>query len=205
MLGDPFEIFYRIPALLVGITVHEYAHGRVSDALGDPTPRWSGRLSLNPIHHLDLVGSLMILLVGFGWAKPVPVNPNYYRNPRRDMMLVGLAGPLTNFATAILAGRLGSLLLGGVAGGAFLPFIEWIVLINVALGIFNLLPIPPLDGSKVLAYFVPARSLPAYWQLERYGMLILLVVVFVFGGLLWGMLEPIFRLMLALAGLRGIY
>lgn len=208
MLGNPLILLYRIPALLVAITVHEYAHGRVSEAFGDPTPRWSGRLSLNPIRHLDMLGSLMILLVGFGWAKPVPVNPNYYKNPRRDMALVGLAGPITNFVTAIILGRLGFFFLTGPLGSSDLApilgdFLIWIVLINIALGLFNLVPIPPLDGSKVLAYFVPDRLLPAYWQLEKYGILILLLVLFVSGNILWQILTPLMRFVLGVAGLGG--
>lgn len=201
MLFNPLDIIYRIPALLIAITVHEYAHGRVSQALGDPTPGRSGRLSLNPIHHLDPIGSLMILLVGFGWAKPVPVNPNYYKNPRLGMAIVGLAGPVSNFVSAIVLGRLGSFFINAPFGSMIEPFLFWLVAINVILGVFNLIPIPPLDGSKLLAYFIPERSLNAYWQFERYGILVLVAVLFFFGTAMWSVLTPVVNFILGATGL----
>lgn len=210
LFNNLYELLFIIPAFLVAITVHEYAHGRASTALGDPTPKMSGRLSLNPLKHLDFLGTLMILLVGFGWAKPVPVNPNYYRNPRRGMALVGLAGPFTNFATAIIVGRLGSFVLGFFTGGGLIPlllvtFFEMTVIINVILGSFNLVPIPPLDGSKVLAYFIPDHMLRTYWKIEQYGILILLMVLFFFREGLWRMLGPVANFVLNIAGLPSAF
>jgi len=188
---------FRIVALLVAITVHEFSHGKVADLLGDSTARNSGRLSLNPIRHLDPLGSLMVILVGFGWAKPVPVNPSNFRNPQRDMMYVGLAGPLANFATAFIFGlpiRMGLFPHQTILSGV----IETIVWINTALGVFNLLPIPPLDGSNVLAAFLPRRVLPSYWAWERYGILVLFLVIFVFGGVfISGILFPIVNFLLS--------
>jgi Zn-dependent protease len=185
-----FSILFVIPALLIAITVHEYSHGLIADALGDPTPRLSGRLSLNPLHHLDFLGSLMILLVHVGWAKPVPVNPRYFKDPKRDMMLVGIAGPIANFVTAFVFGL--PLRLGLFWGGTYLyDIFHFIVAINVGLGIFNLMPLPPLDGSRILQAFLPAEAQPAYRWLEQYGVLILILVVFVFPGFFTFFFRPI--------------
>lgn len=188
---------FRIVALLVAITVHEFSHGKVADLLGDSTARNSGRLSLNPIRHLDPLGSLMVILVGFGWAKPVPVNSSNFRNPQRDMMYVGLAGPLANFATAFLFGmpiRMGLFPHKTILFGV----IETIVWINTALGVFNLLPIPPLDGSNVLAAFLPRRVLPSYWAWERYGILVLFLIIVVFDGVfISGILVPMVNFLLS--------
>jgi Zn-dependent protease len=170
----------RIPALLLGITVHEFAHGKVADLLGDPTAKLSGRLSFNPIKHLDILGAIMILIFGFGWAKPVPITSRNFRQPERDMMYVGLAGPLANFLTAFLLGRIIKV------SGAYLPALlvsvaEVAVIINIALGIFNLIPIPPMDGSRILAAFMPANWRFSYQQLESYGLIILILLLTVFG------------------------
>lgn len=175
--------------LLLAVTVHEAAHGLVADRLGDPTPRAAGRLTLNPLAHLDPVGTLVFVATRtIGWAKPVPVDPRYFRNPRRDMIWVGLAGPGANFALAAafailcralvaapldpdgwLAARLWEpLALIGVRG----------VTLNLGLGLFNLLPIPPLDGSRLLAGLLPPSAAPALAWVERYGFVLLLVVVF---------------------------
>ena len=188
---------YRIVALLIAITVHEFSHGKVADMLGDPTARKSGRLSLNPIRHLDPIGSLMIILVGFGWAKPVPVNPSNFQNPQRGMLYVGLAGPLANFTTAFLFGlpiKMGLVPHQTVISGVILT----IVWINTALGVFNLLPIPPLDGSNVLAAFLPRSALRTYWAWERYGILILFLLIVVFDGIfISGILFPMVNFLLS--------
>lgn len=170
-------LLYRLIALLTAITIHEYSHGRVADILGDPTPRQTGRLTLNPLAHLDPIGSLMIVLVGFGWAKPVSINPNYFSHPKQDLVYVGLAGPAANFLTAYLFGL--PLKLGLIANAGFLaPVLTVIVWINIALGIFNLVPIPPLDGSKVI---LPLISPKTQVFLERYGIFLLLLLLTVFG------------------------
>jgi Zn-dependent protease len=172
----------RVPALLIGITVHEFAHGKIADLLGDPTAKFSGRLSFNPIKHLDILGAIMILIFGFGWAKPVPITPTNFRQPQRDMMYVGLAGPLANFLTAFLLGKIIRTV------GIFLPSVlvnvgEVAVIINIALGIFNLIPIPPMDGSRILAAFMPPQLRFSYQQLENYGLIILILLLTVFGSI----------------------
>ncbi len=190
---------YAFP-VLVAITFHEVAHGYVADRLGDPTARRAGRLTLNPLAHLDVVGTLVFVLTRMiGWAKPVPVNPAYFRNPRRDMLWVGLAGPAANFllagASAVVFQLLVHGALGGWAGRRFgLPLLLMAqagVYVNLGLGLFNLIPIPPLDGSRILAGVLPARAAASVYRLGRYGFLILLLVVFS-GALDWT-LFPVLR------------
>lgn len=194
-----------VPALL-GIILHEVAHGWVAKRYGDPTAAMLGRLTLNPIPHIDPMGLLVFGLTSlsgafvFGWAKPVPVNPRYFKDPARGMMLVSLAGPLTNFLLAIAFG----LLLAATAHLA--PLQEWQnsnlfrfcvesmragIIINFGLGWLNLMPIPPLDGSKILAYFLPYDLQGRYMELSRYGFVILLVLLFT--GILGKILGPLVR------------
>lgn len=172
-----------MPALIIAITFHEYAHGKVATMLGDPTPRYNGRLTLNPLKHVDPLGLLMLIIVKFGWAKPVPVNPLYFRgNRRRGMLLVALAGPVTNFALAVIAGILWAqflvLNLKGVAWAHHLEFFfQYLLIYNVYLGVFNLLPIPPLDGSKILFNILPPRYTRFLYQIEQYSFLILMLIL----------------------------
>lgn len=176
------DIIYWLPALIIAMSFHEYAHGKVADLLGDPTPRYAGRLTLNPLRHVDPVGLLMLLIVRFGWAKPVPVNPLYFRGDRRrGMFLVSLAGPGMNFALALLAGilRVLTIALSWRWGPAFhaVIFFEYLLIYNVYFGVFNLLPIPPLDGSKILFSLLPDRFSGFLYTLEQYGFLILILVI----------------------------
>lgn len=169
------------PALIVTVTFHEFMHGMVSTWLGDPTPREAGRLTLNPLRHLDPLGSLMILLVHFGWGKPMPINPSYYKNPRRGIVLTSIAGPLTNFAIAFVTGLF-------IRAGHFSPtsligiLLYELAIISIYLGIFNLVPIPPLDGSKVFAAFLPENLLQTYFSLERYGIVIIFLGFYFFNA-----------------------
>lgn len=189
-----------VPALLA-ITVHEVSHGFAADRRGDPTARLLGRLSLNPLRHLDPIGTIALLLVGFGWARPVPVNFGNLVHPRRDMILVALVGPLSNFTLAILSG----LLLNGIAqlppGVATHTMVASILeplalmaafslYINIILGVFNLLPIPPLDGGRVLTGLLPPRQAAALARFEPFGFVLLLVLIF-FTDLWRVVLEPI--------------
>lgn len=180
-----------IPALL-GIILHEVAHGWVAARRGDPTASQLGRLTLNPLPHIDPTGLLVFGLTSltgsfvFGWAKPVPVNPRYFRNPVRDMMLVALAGPMTNFVLAALFAVLLRLFIialppnlwwGDSTYHFVLEMLQAGVMINCGLAWLNMLPLPPLDGSKVLAYFLPPNVAWQYMQAERYGFIILLVLL----------------------------
>ena len=184
--GDPLafvqSLVLKIPALLLAVTLHEVAHGWVADRLGDPTARLAGRLTLNPLPHIDPLGALAFILAGFGWARPVPVNARNLRRPVRDMALVGLAGPVSNFLVAFIA--LALLEVVARNGGA-LPFVavplfgmlRWAYLYNLALGIFNLIPLPPLDGGHFLPYLLPRGSWTLLRSLEQYGPILLLILV----------------------------
>lgn len=177
MLGlDPAILPYLAVALIVAATVHEFAHAYVADRLGDPTPRAMGRLTLNPLAHLDPVGSLLILLAGFGWAKPVQINPANFADWRRDSILVALAGPLANVTLVFLLGM--PFKLGQVEPGVLRNLLVWGLQINAMLAVFNLIPVPPLDGSKVLVGLLPPQLAISYARLERFGFLILLALIF---------------------------
>jgi Zn-dependent protease len=197
---NPDTIFLALPALVFSIILHEVAHGYAAYRLGDPTAKYSNRLTLNPLAHIDLMGSIILPLilivvhspVLFGWAKPVPFNPYYFRNPKRGIMIVGAAGPLTNFALALISGLLFQVFAPfGVVVGRFLAYF---CVTNVVLGVFNLIPIPPLDGSRVMYGLLPERWLQSYMQLERYGFIILFVLLW--GGALDVIIYPVAGLLL---------
>ena len=168
------DYLYIIPAALIAIICHELAHGLISYMLGDPTPKEQGRLSLNPKKHLDIMGTLCLIFLGFGWAKPVQVNPRYYKNPKWGMALVALGGPLINFVLAFLSGFV------VVVISYYAPYIMifdilyiffwYLMVINVGLGLFNLIPIPPLDGSKIIGALLPDNAYNQYMKYQRYGM-----------------------------------
>ena len=186
-----------LPAVLWAISFHEFCHGWVAYKLGDRTAASQGRLSLNPLHHLEPVGTLMLIFFGFGWAKPVPIDSRYFRNPRRDIILVSLAGAAGNFLTALLCGVLINMLPGFFLGSpAITRFMIGMLSINIGLGVFNLIPIPPLDGSKVLAMFLPPQAMDSYFFLERYGMIIILVLAST--GVISRIMDPIFSLLVRL-------
>ena len=192
----------RLIPLLICITLHELAHGYAANKLGDPTAKMMGRLTLNPIKHIDPVGALMILIVGFGWAKPVPVDMRNFKKPKRDMAITALAGPLTNVILAVVVLIILASVSGLLAGGdsrtaniffvrfaeGYIPtgvneFIYQIIartaLLSFVLAIFNLLPIPPLDGSKILFSILPDRTYIKLMRYEKYGMVILLALLFI--------------------------
>jgi Zn-dependent protease len=151
-------------AALIAIMFHEIAHGLAAYKLGDTTAKESGRLSLNPIRHIDLFGLLMLIAVGFGWAKPVPVDMRYFKNPRIGMAIVAFAGPAMNFLMALVAMLVYAALVFFGAAVVFTQFFYILIMINIGLGIFNLFPIPPLDGSKILMFFLGNK---AVFFLER--------------------------------------
>ena len=186
----PLEVLVLlIPVLLFALVFHEFSHGWVANKLGDPTAKYSGRLTLNPIAHLDMMGSLMILFVGFGWAKPVPVDSRYLANPRTDMMKIAFAGPASNLLLAFIAGTFirftGNL---GPLSSMLMMFTQ----INIMLAVFNMIPIPPLDGSQIFSGLMVRKNPDLVLKLQIYGPQIL------FGLILFGMLtriSPIWWLM----------
>ncbi|MDW7740158.1 MAG: site-2 protease family protein [Bacillota bacterium] len=194
MLGlDPIVIALRIPALLIAITFHEFAHARMAYHFGDRTAARQGRMNLNPINHLDPVGTIMILLVGFGWAKPVPINPYNFNHYRKGLRWVSFAGPMVNFTLGFISMLILHILINaGLTGGLFLQFIVVLMQLNILLGIFNLIPIPPLDGSKILMSVLPDSYLNYYYQLERYAPLILIGLILF--RVLWLIIEPAYNL-----------
>ena len=198
------QLILFIPAILLALTVHEYAHGMTAYRLGDPTAKNMGRLTLNPLAHLDLVGTLALLIVHFGWAKPVPVNPYYFSNPRRDMIWVSLAGPASNIMLAFVAGLVQNFLIdSGIIHFMSVPHImlSFLVFINLMLAFFNLIPIPPLDGSKIVAGLLPIQYLPKWEAFERVGWIVIIGLFFFgrFTGLYF--FSPIFNLSRALYSL----
>lgn len=176
MLDQIAEWVVKIPVLLFAITIHEYAHARTALSLGDPTARMAGRITLNPISHLDPFGAICLFLFNFGWAKPVPINPRYFRNPRMGSLWVSLAGPLANLGVALVMGIFIRYFL--FSSELYLTVLITMLLMNIGLGLFNLLPIPPLDGSHVLESLLPYNALVKYRQIERYAPIVLLGVFF---------------------------
>ncbi len=196
-LPGVYQLVIIAVPLLAAVTVHELAHGWVAWKLGDPTPKLAGRLTLNPLKHLDPVGTLALVVTqAVGWAKPVPVNPIHFKNPKRDLVWVSLAGPLANFALALVFALLYRV---------FSPFSHFMahlfvfgVQINVGLGIFNLLPVPPLDGSKVLAGLLPSRVAYLWFRYEVLGIVLLFVLIFtgVVGKIILPVIVTISKLLL---------
>ena len=180
--GSLLSMVTRLAAVLLCLTVHESCHGLAAYALGDPTARREHRLSLNPLRHIDWFGLLMMFVAGFGWAKPVPVNPNYFKKPKQGMALTAVAGPVSNFLLALLM-LLAARIFCDVAAYSeanqrILDFLLMVALLSIGLGLFNLLPIPPLDGSKVLFAVLPDGAYNQLMRYERYGMLLLFALVF---------------------------
>lgn len=173
---DPREWLFLFPAVLVAATCHEFAHALVADRLGDPTPRRRGRLSLNPLVHLDPLGTLFFVLFSFGWARPVPVNPENFAHPRRGMLAVALAGPVANVALAFAIG--GIVGAPGLIGTPWADLASMLVWINVVLAVFNLIPIPPLDGSRILEGLLPSEQAIAYARIQPYGTVLILVLLY---------------------------
>lgn len=194
-------IVFGIIILLISIVLHEVAHGYAADSMGDPTARLAGRLTLNPIAHLDLVGSVIVpfmtvvfgsALFGgafvFGWAKPVPFNPYNLSNKRWGEALVAAAGPGVNLLLALCAGLA---LRFGLGGEVLLPFLAYVVIINIVLALFNLVPIPPLDGSKILFSILPYHAVRIRDMLAQYGLVLVLIFVLFF----WQLLHPLVNLL----------
>jgi len=223
-IGDFLNIALSLVAVFAAIVFHEVSHGYVAYRLGDPTPKVRGRLTLNPLAHVDLIGTILVplalVVMGsrflFGWAKPVPINPNYFRKPFKGMLYVAIAGPVTNLTLALVIAGVGRLTLGAIPNsllfygqtfGAYLLqaifyLLGFFVIINVVLAVFNMIPIPPLDGSRVLTYFLPPEGKRIMLTLERYGFLILLALILL-GGVS-GLLNLTSGLWRGLLGIRWL-
>ncbi len=178
---DIFSMFSIYLAILIAITVHEFAHAYTADQLGDPTPRLMGRVTLNPFAHLDLIGTLAFLLVGFGWGKPVLFDPFNLKNPRRDSAVISFAGPLSNLILVALSGILITILKGSIdpfaPSAAILRILQDIAIYNTILAVFNLIPVYPLDGFKVVEGLLPTEKAAEWAELRRYGMIFLIVMI----------------------------
>lgn len=190
------NLIYSIPAVLIAIVLHEWAHGFISYKLGDPSPKAEGRLSLNPLKHLDPVGTLCLLFFRFGWAKPVQVNPNYYKDRKMGMMWTALAGPIMNFIISFMTILIVIIILKLFPNFILtdLGYYVYNVLLvtsflSISLGVFNLIPIPPLDGSKILFAILPEDMYFAYMKYERYGMILL--VILLYSGVFSMILSPL--------------
>ena len=173
------SIIAGLPGLLLALVLHEYAHARVAVAMGDFTPKLTGRLTLNPMAHIDPIGLLMLLVARFGWAKPVMVNPRNFRDMKKGNILVALAGPAANFLTAFVTLFIMMVLfkLGMLNTVGIKTVLSMIVLFNINFGIFNLIPLPPLDGSKILLEFLPGELAYKYMGIERYSFIILIILI----------------------------
>jgi Zn-dependent protease len=197
MLGDlfnnPISFFLWLFALVVAIDIHEFSHALLADRLGDPTPRMQGRLTLNPMAHLDTFGTIMLLIAHFGWGKPVQFDPYNLRNPRRDAAIISIAGPISNLILASLCSLLLRILLalhGSIQGNTILSMINYgtiqvlqpVIVLNIMLAIFNLVPVHPLDGFKIVGGILSPEQAREWNKLERYGMIILLFLIFPFFG-----------------------
>jgi len=220
-LGNEIVVFLRqlivmVPGLLIGVILHEYAHGYIAYRFGDPTAKNMGRLTLNPVAHIDLFGSVLLPLllilmrsgIVFGYAKPVPINPSYFRSYRRGIRYSSLAGPVTNLIVGFLIGALFGLFIyilkisgfslnedsGTIGHKAVLIIYEMFqnaIYINIFLAIFNFIPIPPLDGSNILASFLPGDAMYKYLSLGRFGFILIFLLLYLGGGRFWGYLSPV--------------
>lgn len=197
LFTDPQALLIWLLALIVAITIHEYAHAFTADKLGDPTPKLMGRLTLNPLAHLDPLGTIMILIVRFGWGKPVQFDPFNLKNPRRDAALISLSGPTSNLILALILSLIIRLI--------FIPYfliqiLLPIIFLNILLAVFNLIPIHPLDGFKIVEGFLSEEQARQWHSLERYGLIFLLLLIFPIHGnsLLFNILGPVVNFLLTL-------
>jgi Zn-dependent protease len=203
------ERLYVIPGILIGLSVHEYGHAKVAQMCGDKTGEYQGRVSLDPRAHIDPVGIIALLLVGFGWGKPVMIDPRQFRHPRRDQILVGLAGVFNNLICALVFAfvyrfvlqLLPRTCLASTFGGVVLNILLEIVVINLSLMIFNLIPIPPLDGFGVVCGIFNLYGTKFYWYARRYGMIVLIIMMYfgITGNILRPALSAVLRLVFSIA------
>ncbi len=187
---DLSSLFVRIPAVLIAITVHEFAHAYAAYRMGDPTAANQGRLSLNPLHHLDPIGTLMLVFFRFGWAKPVPINPYNFKEYKKGVVLVSLAGPASNIMMAFVGAILARIIFP-LNIPILVQFIFNFIYINIVLAVFNLLPVPPLDGSRLITVLIPPKYEHISMALERYGFLMLIGLIIIFPGIFFSIVQPI--------------
>ncbi len=202
-------LLIQAPVILLSLTVHEYFHGWTANKLGDPTAKMRGRLTLNPIAHLDILGTILMFIVGFGWAKPVPIDPRNFKDPKKDTILVAIAGPLSNLAMALAAGlalryMIPKMVSGEISSEGIYSVIAIILILTlvygIALAVFNMIPIPPLDGSRVLYGILPNRYAYAYSRFEPYGVFFLFALFIFGGGIFKYLLVPLSYLSVMLSG-----
>ncbi len=212
LFNNPLGFLYYLVALVVAITIHEFAHAYAAERLGDPTPRLMGRLTLNPLAHLDPLGTIMLLIARFGWGKPVQFDPFNLRNPRRDSAIISLAGPVSNILLAIICAVLMQILFAfrlplfsnsiiGLFVYWFIGLLQPVIILNVILAIFNLVPIHPLDGFKIVGGILPEQYTRQWQELEPYGMIFLIFLIFpIFGNSspIHNIISPIINFILSL-------
>ncbi len=201
--SGPLVFFIVFISLILAISVHEFAHAFAANRLGDPTPKLQGRLTLNPLAHLDLFGTILLVLVGFGWGKPVIFDPYNLKNPRRDAALISLAGPSSNLLFAVLTTIIYRVLISSIFPDAIIfNILYFIIYFNLLLAFFNLIPIHPLDGGKIFTGFLPAsEAREADIFLRRYGLIILIFLIFpIFSGVspIWLVLSPVINFLLGI-------
>lgn len=189
LFQNPLLFLFSLISLIVAVTIHEFAHAYAADKLGDPTPRLQGRVTLNPLAHLDPIGTILILISGFGWGKPVIFDPYNLRNPRKDAAIISFAGPLSNFLLALTLSIIYKLFIffhffnfDTIGYSIISVFFFSLILLNVTLGVFNLIPIHPLDGFKIVGGILSREKAQEWYQLERYGLLFLLALFLPLGS-----------------------
>ena len=203
MFRDPRQILLSIPAVFLAIIFHELAHALTADKLGDPTPRSYGRITLNPLAHMDLFGLIAFFLIGFGWAKPVQINPNYFKNPKKDNILVSISGPAANLFIALTTILIEVFLLKLFPGvydslPGLIPVFHTIAYLNIAFAMLNLLPIPPLDGYHILREFISERYKSTLQVYERYSIIVFSIALFVIFPSVFRTAQAIFSFLLDL-------
>ncbi len=191
MLDNLEDLIYIIPVLLVSLTVHEWAHAFASYKLGDTTAKTDGRLSFNPFRHIDFIGFFSLIVFGFGWAKPVNIDPSNYKNPIKDTTVVAAAGPISNFLMAFIGTLLCAFVIKNYPSIYLIKLTKLFVSYNVVLGVFNLFPIPPLDGSKILAGILPTSMYDKFLSLERFGFIIIFGLLIFYPNIFDIVTEPV--------------
>ena len=206
MFGFDSDMLFRIPALIAALTIHEYAHARAAVAMGDPTPRFLGRVTLNPIPHIDPIGLILLFIAGFGWAKPVEVNHRNFRDGRKGMFVVSLAGAGANIALGFVAWFF-LLLLGelNLIGMVWQKTLWQLYRYNLMFAVFNLLPIPPLDGSHVVSSLLPPEWQMRYWQWQRFSIFVFIILLYtnVLGFIFYPIQRTILHIFALLTGFLG--